>query len=347
MEWLKEFFTPKITIQRLLREYKDPHKLYCPVDSSQILRFDGLDKGYTVYNITPPFEYKDREYIFGRVENPDDPNTGSEVWIFKKRGVVWDATDIRIKNLEDPFYTKVNGEIIFGGVRIDLHCYKSEKSYYTVFWKLNSWKEISKLDESEPFLIGPKRHKDIRLVELGDGVGLFTRPQGDVGGRGIICFKKISSINEFTEETIHSAEPIEDFEYLFDKRTVWGGVNDATRIGHSSKLFVIGHLAYGTDLNGNIIEGGDIRHYHGFSFIFDTDSRKVNNAKIILLRENLPSSAVKTEKNRHKDDLKDVVFIGGSRLGERPGLIKIYGGASDSAGFYTVIEDPYYEKMAM
>lgn len=54
-----------------------------------------------------------------------------------------------------------------------------------------------RIDSMHHFSSGPAMMKDIRLIELLDGrIGVLTRPQGEVGGRGQIGFTIIDSLEE-------------------------------------------------------------------------------------------------------------------------------------------------------
>jgi len=328
--------TKKIDLHALLLKYPSSTHIH----SSSLLQFNGIDEGYCVYNITPPSLYNGNEILFGRVEQED--NELAEAWMFEKQSNVWESTDVRVPNLQDPFYTIVGDEIIFGGVRVG-H-YPSELNqefcYYTAFWRIKTWHDLTK---TQPFAYGPPGQKDIRLVDLGSSIGVFTRPQGSVGGRGIIGFTQIKSLEDITTEIIEKAAPIEDLESLLDKTHVWGGVNEAHGLKNTHRIGVIGHIAYRTDFEGNIVDHNQgVRHYHGFTFIFDPETRKVIKPRLILTRQNLPPGKTKKLKDSHVDDLKDVVFTGGGRYNEETGIFTLYGGAGDAEAFAVSIEFPFH-----
>ena len=103
--------------------------------------------------------------------------------------------------LQDPFVTKISGQLIFGGVEV-FPDPKNEKNllWRTVFYKGDNIRSLKK------FVSGPIGMKDIRLLELSDqSIGVFTRPQGEKGGRGKIGYTTIHSLDELTAEVIDDA----------------------------------------------------------------------------------------------------------------------------------------------
>ncbi|VTR60830.1 Protein of uncharacterised function (DUF1861) [Serratia fonticola] len=65
--------------------------------------------------------------------------------------------------------------------------------------------------------------KDIRLCQIQPGrIGVFTRPQGNIGGRGTIGYVEISCLEELTPDTIANAQLL-DRQFNSDE---WGGVNE-------------------------------------------------------------------------------------------------------------------------
>lgn len=96
-----------------------------------------------------------------------------------------------------------------------------------------------RIDSMRHFSSGPAMMKDIRLIELQDGrIGVFTRPQGEKGGRGMIGFTIIDSLEELNEQTFLEAEIFQD-QFV---REEWGGANEAHLLknGH---VGVLGHMA--------------------------------------------------------------------------------------------------------
>lgn len=279
------------------------------------LEFKGVDDR-DVYNITAPFEDDGEMVIAGRVEGRNTEY--SEVIFFVCNNNVWEPRkNTRSFKLQDPFYTKINGDLIFGGVEVWANENEPDRLYWrTAFYK---GKNINQL---ELFAKGPVGMKDIRLVELQDGrIGVFTRPQGDIGGRGQIGFTTINSIEELNPDVISNAE-------LINKRFIeeeWGGSNEP-RLLKNGFIGVLGHIAC-FDNEGN-------RHYYSTVFSLHPDTREISAMKIIATRANFEKSDAK------KPDLVDVIFSGGLvRLGN--GIAALYAGVSDIEAHRILIPDPF------
>ena len=276
------------------------------------LRFEGVE-GKDVYNVTAPFESDGKTYIVGRVESPETIADAHSVFFTRKDGV-WEA-DKTLPNfkLEDPFVTKMDGELIFGGV--ETYPLKDApspewKGYRTIFYK---GKDIKNLEQ---FCKGPDMMKDIRLVELGDsGVGVFTRPRGEIGGKGTIGFIRLDSLDELTPEKILQARLLEG---QFGKNE-WGGVNNA-RLLKDGTIGVIGHI-------GN--EDADGKHYRVISFTFNPDTFRASAMKVIATRKDFPEGKVKDSK------LKDIVFPSGYADET------LYVGLSDAEAARLHLPDPF------
>ena len=179
-----------ITVNTLLKKYKNS------IINVKKLKFLGV-KDKDVYNVTAPFFIKNKEYIIGRVESRNKKD--SKIMFFYKRqdNFILDKK-APIFNLEDPFISFIDNQIIFGGVE----CIKN--SYKTIFFK---GKYIYSLKR---FAKGPIGMKDIRFIELSNKkIGIFTRPQGEIGLRGRIGFFIIDSLNELKN--------LKDKDYVLDK----------------------------------------------------------------------------------------------------------------------------------
>jgi hypothetical protein len=200
--------------QELLKDYQVSNRSSV---KGEKLVFSGVGDR-DVYNITAPFEDQGEMIIAGRVERRDSEI--SEVCFFRQEGDRWIAKEnAKTFRLQDPFYTRVKGELVFGGVEVRTDPDNPEKitSWVTQFYR---GKDI---DSLENFATGPERMKDIRVVELPDGsIGVFTRPQGEIGGRGQIGFIRIQSLDELNVENILKA-------HIFKDQIVpeeWGGANE-------------------------------------------------------------------------------------------------------------------------
>lgn len=281
------------------------------------IRFINVD-GRDVYNITAPFDVDGKKVIAARVE--ERHSEFSKVMFFVNSGETWEPLKgAPVFNLQDPFIAKIHGEIVFGGVDV----YPNEDSPGMLHWRTFFYrgKSIFKL---KYFAKGPEGMKDIRLVELQDGkIGIFTRPQGKIGGRGKIGFTVIDTLDELSSEVIEKAPLIEN-QFIDEE---WGGVNEVHLL-KNGKIGVLGHIAR-FDEEGN-------RHYYPMVFMFDPVTRKASPIRIIAARKNFAEGEFK------RTDLINVVFSGGLiRRGD--GYAELYVGVSDAEAHKIVIPDPFIQ----
>ena len=278
------------------------------------LLFEGVD-GFDVYNITAPFTAGGRTVIAGRVEKRDSEH--SQARFFEARGDAWHLiADAPSFQLQDPFFTFIGKELVFGGVEIFEEA--GRLSWRTAFYR------GSDIFGLRPFFCGPRGMKDIRLVELPDGgIGVFTRPQGAVGGRGTIGYTEAPSLDELSIALIEQAPLLEGMFHPLD----WGGANEAHRLPNG-EIGVLSHVAHfeNDDSDSN-------RHYYASAFVFDPRSRTFRDFKIIAGRAALTPGAAK------RSDLVDVVFSSGLVFGD--GKVVLYAGASDAAAHWLEIADPF------
>ena len=300
-------------IDDMLKDYRTKKQ---PLNPKKI-NFLGVE-GYDVYNISAPFRAENNEVIAGRVEKRADIN--AVVGFFKKVDGEWQlikgTTELE---LQDPFHTMINGEHIVGGVEIFPHPDDPENR---VHWRTKFYKgkDIYTLKE---FFVGPAGMKDLRLVELaGSKVGIFTRPQGETGGRGKIGFTVIDSLDKLTIEVINKAPLLEQF--CDDE---WGGVNEAILLPNG-KVGVLGHIAKFSE--------GNVRHYYSMVFCLDPLTKECTPMKIVAERKDFLPGPSK------RDDLEDVIFSGGLTI-EGDELATIYVGVSDSHAQQSKMKDPFYE----
>ncbi|WAA08552.1 MTP-1 family protein [Fervidibacillus albus] len=302
----------KQTCAQLLETYeKRENKPYQP----EKIIFEGVD-GKDVYNTTAPF-YDDGELVIaGRVESRDSEH--SNVVFFVQRNGKWiPRQGSPMFQLQDPFVTKIAGEMVFGGVEIYPHpVHQGQFGWRTVFYR---GKRIAEL---QLFTKGPEGMKDIRLVELGENrIGVFTRPQGERGGRGTIGYTEIRRFEELTPETIERAELLEG-QFIEEE---WGGANELHPL-QDGTIGVLGHIAC-------FDEKGD-RHYYPMVFTLNPDTKQFSEMQIIATRSDFLEGPAK------RPDLKDVVFSGG--LIRHPnGTAELYCGTSDAEAQKIIIPDPF------
>ncbi|WP_339863263.1 DUF1861 family protein [Paremcibacter congregatus] len=268
-----------------------------------------------VYNITAPFQSADKIVIAGRVE-PRGHEFSKVIFFEEKDAAWWPVKDAPIYGLQDPFITTIRNELIFGGVKV--RAVGQGLEWRTIMFR---GPDIFHLTE---FFHGPVGMKDIRLCDLENGrIGLFTRPQGAVGGRGKIGYVEIDNLEDLTKEVIHSAVLLEDMYHPLD----WGGVNEAHLLTNG-EIGVLAHAAcFAQD---HLMQE---RHYYAKSFIFNPVLKKFRDFKIIASRDQFLAGPAK----RH--DLANVVFSSG--LIRQGGKAILYAGVSDTEAHWIEIDDPF------
>jgi len=301
------------TCGELLSEFKDKKEQ----NRGQRLYFSGVD-GKDVYNITAPFWDEGEWVLAGRVEGRDTEY--SEIMFFTDSGGYWMPRKNSPKfKLQDPFYSMVSGELVIGGVEVWARKDNpKELEWRTVFYR---GKNINGL---KMFAAGPDGMKDIRIVELRDGrIGVFTRPQGETGGRGKIGFTIIDTLDGLNPDIISGAGLI---NARFDDAE-WGGANELHLL-KNGLIGVLGHIAcYDEQRN---------RHYYSMAFAFNPENRKASFMKLIATRENFDNGAAK------RPDIADVIFSGGLVRG-KDGNAVLYVGVSDAEAHKITISDPFLE----
>ncbi|WP_212774418.1 MTP-1 family protein [Polycladomyces abyssicola] len=301
----------------LLEKYtKNEQKPYNPTK----LNFTGVGEK-DVYNITAPFEDSGETVIAGRVEPRDSEH--SEVIFFVRRGEQWIPKEgAPVFALQDPFFTRIGGELVFGGVEVFPHpADERAMSWRTVFYK------GANIHRLEKIFTGPDGMKDLRLIELPDGsIGVLTRPQGDKGGRGKIGFVRIPSLDHLTLEVIHEAPILDQF-----MEEEWGGANEAHLLSNGL-IGVLGHIAR-MDEEGN-------RHYYPMVFALDPTTGEHSDIQLIAARSDFLKGPAK------RPDLADVVFSGGL-VRKKDGTADLYAGVGDAEAQRISMRDPFlaFEKI--
>ncbi|WP_368646238.1 DUF1861 family protein [Alkalibacterium putridalgicola] len=300
------------TVDKLLGTYRETLKEQ--TKNPEHIIFEGV-KGFDVYNVTAPFIINNTKYIAGRVEKRDSEH--SKVYFFKNNMNVWTVDDeAPVFELQDPFVTFVEDELVFGGVEI----FESKEEpgifkWRTVFYKGETLQSLERIFE------GPMGMKDLRLKELHDGrILVMTRPQGNPGGRGTIGAVVVASLNDLSVEVINSASLFDDM-YPEDE---WGGANEVHLLDNKT-VGVLGHIA-------KFDKSGD-RHYYSMAFTLDIETMTPSELKIIAERNDFLEGPTK------RLDLQDVIFSGGLvRSGNEATL---YSGISDARAQKVTILDPF------
>jgi len=303
----KEIQTCKTLLKQYMEKRTEKH--------AEKLNFTGVgDKD--VYNISAPFENQGKLMIAGRVEARDSEH--SEVYFFEEQSGVWTPIEgAPTYQLQDPFYTRIHGELVIGGVQIYPHpTVPNALMWRTVFYKGAS------INELELCFTGPDGMKDLRLIELQDGsIGVFTRPQGEKGGRGKIGFTRVASLEELSIDQINEA-PLLEGQFVDEE---WGGCNEIHLLP-TGTLGVLGHIAC-------FDEQGD-RHYYPMAFSFDPETGAHSEIELIATRSEFPAGASK------RSDLVDVVFSGGV-VRHLDRTATLYCGISDAEAHRITIQDPF------
>lgn len=280
------------------------------------LTFSGTD-GSDVYNITKPFEDDGDMIIAGRVEHRNSEI--SEIIFFKELDGKWVKVEKNIKfELQDPFMTRINGELILGGVEIFRHpTIIGGMRYRTVFYRGMG------IDNLKKFAVGPEMMKDIRLLELSQNrILVFSRPQEN-GSRGKIAVTEINCLEELKAEVIANAFVIQ--KQFVDEE--WGGANELHLLSNGL-IGVLGHVSRCDEMMN--------RHYYAMTFCYNPLTQETSPIKIIATRKNFENGEYK------RKDLIDVIFSGGiNRL--LNGMAELYAGVSDAEAHKITIEDPFVE----
>ncbi len=288
--------------------------------NSALLQFSGQDvAGKDVYNPTAPFEDRGKMYLAARVESRDS-ETDSQVMFFLEQNGIWIRDpETPVFALQDPFVSKIRGELVFGGVKFPVE----NNSWRTEFYR---GKDLLHL---EKFASGPLTMKDIRLIELPDGrVGVFTRPMGEIGGRGKIGFMVLNSLDELSSADLWSAKILEG---QFSEEE-WGGVNAAYLLP-DKKIGVLGHFAYFSEHPSGEI----IKHYCAITFVFDYETGEATPFQIIARRKDFPACEAK-----RSPELDDVVLPGGLIFLSN-GQTELFAGLSDVACGKLLMKNPFWE----
>ncbi|CCW63541.1 unnamed protein product [Phytomonas sp. EM1] len=280
------------------------------------LKFKGVD-GYDVYNCSVPFKIDGKFHILGRVERrPEWVNshvrlfakTGNDEYTLVPGSMIW--------QLEDPFVSKIQGEMVIGGTRI-----KKDKGtvsdYGTDFYRGSP-------NDLVYFTSGPEKMKDVRLVELQDGrIGIFSHHK--FKKKCLTGFAIIDKLDDLSADAIDSASPIDHSAF----GDAWGGVNQAYLLT-SGKIGCISHHGYLADgENGTLINV-----YCATSFVYEVSTNKVYSYKIIGTKPCFPDCPVKAPR------LVDCAFVSGIVMRD-DGKCDLYSGLGDTCEGRIVIDYPF------
>lgn len=298
------------TCEILLNDYKRGTRATNP----KKLNFEGIS-GYDVYNPSIPFKVSNKTIMIGRVEKRESEH--SEVVFFTEisKNYYKVIENMKRYGLQDPFIAYINNKWILGGTEIFSH----PDNPNNLWWR-TAFYYGDNIDDLTLLTYGPNGMKDIRLIELPDSrIGVFTRPQGDIGGRGKIGFTVIDSLNDLNPANIEAATILNQFNH-----EEWGGVNQAILL-ENGMIGVIGHIA-------RFSKDGK-RHYYSMAFTLNPVNLNYSAMKIIAIRDDFLDGEAK------RDDLKDVIFSAG--IENDNGKYLLYVGVSDVECQVIEIENPF------
>jgi hypothetical protein len=280
---------------------------------SCILSFEGIKNDEAVYNPCP-FVIDNELCLLGRVEAHvseiahvhqfrKDPASAGSYGAAK-----WQSQELSFLHVQDPFLSCIKNKKIVGGVALDFSepfpgIYSIE-NYRTSFYDFET---------KEKLVDGPDGMKDIRLVDLKDCIGVFTRPRTEDRGtvHSSIQFSTVPSIEDINAELINtiSIDPMKKVSGFFNHNE-WGGVNAVYQL-EDGWLGILGHIAYysehATDESPDRAHTDEhLRKYAAIAFEFHPDTKAVTHPVIILARNNLA-----TDAKAKREDLHDVIFPGG------------------------------------
>ena len=218
---------------------------------------------------------------------------------------VWTPQTKIAFQLEDPAVVYIDNQIVVAGVELKRDVRTASANYHTVFFKGTSLDNLKRLKEE-----GPPGMKDIRFVQLRDEkIGVYTRPQGLIGGLGQIGFTTIDSLDDLNEQVIQNA-PLVNARFPEGE---WGGVNQAQLLP-DGKVLVLGHRAYRDKKKA--------RHYYPWAFVHDPAIGKIQDLGILVEGSDFPPGVAKAW------DLRDILFPAGFILeGDR---LTLYTGTRDT-----------------
>ncbi|MDP2908283.1 MAG: DUF1861 family protein [Nanoarchaeota archaeon] len=259
--------------------------------SSEILSFRNIENKI-VYNPTIPFKHNGKEYISVRTESFDS-ELDSEICFAYRHSNHWMIDNsLPTFQLQDPALTTVKDNTLLSGVYVK----KTRDGSLKLKTDFYLGPDISRLKK---IASGPWGMKDIRIVEMDECIGVFTRPQKREYGKGKIGYLEICSLDELkgmSETDWYSAKILEG---LFNKDE-WGGVNQVVKLSED-KLGIIGHTAHQTGDDGELR-----KHYYAMSFVFNISTKTYSDYRIIAQRSDFPPSP-----SKRSPELDDILFPGG------------------------------------
>lgn len=288
-----------------------------------LLSFEGVED-YDVYNASVPFVHDGQTYLFGRVERREEW-AKSHVRLFIRTGVdqYTAVSNSMIYPLEDPYISRIRGEMVLGGTHVVYEGGEMARLYAYFYQGAKPW-------DLRYFTTGPLNMKDIRLVEMERGIGVFSRPKGrhiveEYGSESVVGYTEIFDLRELTPERIGSAVVIPD---MFGPGE-WGGCNQCYLLD-TGLIGIIGHKSYTRQTEGILI----LSVYVNVSFVFDPWKHSIIDERIIATRASYPMAPAKIP------ELADCAFTSGI-VQRKDGKLNLYSGLGDTCQGRVVIDNPF------
>ncbi len=281
----------------LLEEFSNSTNAQVKGEKLKFLGANGMELEEDVYNITPPLPLRVggelRIVIGARVENREPPlcsrikffeaTNNIYVWKLIKEAPVFEG--------EDPYIALIGDEIVLHYVKAWLS--KWDPRRYLWYFRMIFCRGTDLLSLRK-FMVGPPKHKGIKLFPLASGnIGVFTRPHNKPG------FIKIADLKQLSEEVINKARVLENI-FVDDE---WGGVN-APFSRKDDDIGFVGHIACFNEpscpgrFRGRDYYGTRVDH-------FNSETLEFTPPHIIITRDMLPPGPAK------KEGLRNVWYTGG------------------------------------
>ncbi|MEA4888559.1 MAG: DUF1861 family protein [Clostridiaceae bacterium] len=289
-----------------------------------VLTFHGVP-GFDVYNPSIPFIWTGGTYLYARIEKRSEW-ARSWVRLFRQTGPDdWTVVpDSMIYQLEDPYISKIDDQLVMGGTHVRYSRGKID-TYYGYFYR------GEKLDDMTYFTTGPDHMKDIRLVKMASGhIGVFSRPRHESSGPGAraadIGFTVIEDLDQLDAHIIEKAKPIDGLLQPEE----WGSCNQCYLLD-SHLIGVAGHKAC------RVVDeqtGKTNMLYTNIAFIFDPDHHQLETVKLIGTRSCYPAGPAKMP------ELADCAFTAGL-VPRTDGRVDLYSGIGDTQVGRITIDNPF------
>ncbi|CCW63539.1 unnamed protein product [Phytomonas sp. EM1] len=283
---------------------------------SVLIQFKGVD-GYDVYNTSVPYTYQGKIYLYGRIEKRTEWSE-SRVRLFVQSGKDEFTLVPNQQNfhLEDPFASKIQDMMFFGGTRVVKNCGNVSLQYID-FYK-------GSVERPFYYTCGPDRMKYIRLVRLyGGGVGIFSTHS--TANHYSPSFTTIEKLEDLNMDVIAKAMPL-DLDSFADASCA---VHQAYLLT-SGKIGCICHHAYEEKRE----EDCPSTVYCITSFVYEPRTKKVLDIRVIATRNSFPNCSPKAPH------VADCVFASGVVMRE-DGRCDLYAGIGNSHEGRVVIDYPF------